>query len=323
MLYVDQRWHGTHGIGRYAKEVTDRLRGPHVDLPVFGSPSSPFDVLAPGRIKLTSRDVIYSPGYNAGLTRATQLVTLHDLIHLQADGARAKLLRLYYERVVKPAVIAAGAVFTVSSTSENAIRKWLGGADVEILNVGNGCSDVFEKTTQDGTAPDYFLYVGNLKPHKNFDVLLQSLLQRPQYRLVAVINDRAIAEEKIRALGLTSRVKIVAGLSDAQLANYYQRSIALLIPSLVEGFGLPAVESLSCGRPVAYSSGCLSVAEIVGNHGVAVHDAASSARWADAMDELTALSPSFRAPSDSWRDQYRWNQVATKVNSHLSHLQNV
>jgi glycosyltransferase involved in cell wall biosynthesis len=273
-------------------------------------------------MRLTSVDLIYSPGYNVGLTRAKQLPTLHDLIHLHADGPKARLMRLYYERVVRPAIIKAGAVFTVSDTSENAIREWLGRADVDVLNVGNGCSELFTDAPATQIESGYFLYVGNLKPHKNLDVVLQSLLQRPEYSLIAVINDKAAAEEKIEFMGLTSQVKVVAGLSDAQLADYYRGSIGLLMPSLIEGFGLPAVESLACGRPVAFSSGCLSVAEIVGCFGIPVEDPSSREQWAVAMDELIARSKGFSAPSASWRNRYRWENVADKVNTHLTLLQN-
>ncbi|MFB9653359.1 glycosyltransferase family 4 protein [Pseudarthrobacter oxydans] len=323
MLYIDQRWRGTHGIGRFASEVTDRLGVDYLPLPVGGSPSSPLDAMSLGRLKLTSVDAIYSPGYNVGMSRAKQYVTLHDLIHLKVEGPRAQLMGLYYERVVKPAVLKARAVFTVSATSENAIREWLGRSEVEVLNVGNGCSDVFMKAPVDDAVLEYFLYVGNLKPHKNFDVILQSLLLRPEYNLIAVINDVDAAKEKIESMGLSSRVKVVSGLSDAQLADYYRGAVGLVMPSLIEGFGLPAVESLACGRPVVFSRGCLSVAEIVGRFGIPVEDPFASEQWAEAMDELICRSGSFEPPNASWRNQYRWASVADKVNSHLSLLQNV
>ena len=176
MLYVDQRWSGNHGIGRFSYEVCSRLPYAYEWLTDDGSPVSPFDVMTPARLRLTSKDTVYSPGYNAGISRATQLVTLHDLIHLEGRGARSVFQRAYYERVVRPTVERAGSVFTVSNTSARVIQDWLTNKDVHVVNVGNGCSEVF---TPEGDLPleprPYFLYVGNLKSHKNFDVVLRAL----------------------------------------------------------------------------------------------------------------------------------------------------
>ncbi|MFF2316486.1 glycosyltransferase family 4 protein [Arthrobacter sp. NPDC058097] len=322
-LYVDQRWLGIHGIGRFAREVSARLSFDYNDLTRSGSPSSPLDVLAPARMRLRQGDVVYSPGYNAGLTRATQILTLHDLIHLDAKGPRAELLKAYYERVVRPTVTRAGSVITVSETSADAISAWLGTSRVRVVNVGNGCSDVFtaagESASREGP---YFLYVGNLKEHKNFDVLLRALKKRPHFRLIAVINDYASAATVIEASGLTRQVEVVSGLSDVELAQYYRGSIGLVMPSLTEGFGLPAVESLSCGRAVAYSKSCSSVAEIVGDFGVPVDRVQDGVSWAEAMDALSDGASAFQAPSSTWRDQYRWSNVAENINTHLAQILN-
>lgn len=319
MLYVDQRWVGKHGIGRFSYEVSSRLRFPYESLTTKGSPVSPFDVISPARLRLRSDDSVYSPGYNAGVTRATQYLTLHDLIHLEGGGARSLLLRAYYERVVRPTVERAGSVFTVSETSARVIQDWLGNSSVRVVNVGNGCSDIFTPAEVNQLKTrEYFLYVGNLKSHKNFGVLLRALQVRPEYSLVAIINDAEAAESTIYEAGVSAQVNVVSGVSDAELADYYRGSLGLLMPSTSEGFGLPAVESLSCGRPVVYSKSCLSVAEIVGEHGVAVDRELDAEGWAEAMDGLLEVQESFNPPSKSWRDQYRWSAVAANVSDHLT-----
>ncbi|XAS71259.1 glycosyltransferase family 1 protein [Micrococcaceae bacterium Sec5.1] len=250
------------------------------------------------------------------MTSATQILTLHDLIHLEMGGSGARRRRLYYEYAVKPAIKRAGSVLTVSETSAGHIRTWLQDSSVEVINVGNGCSDVFahSRSSKQG---DYLLYVGNLKAHKNFDVLLRAIRLRPDYRLVAVVSDRINAEMLIEANGLQGQVKVVSDLEDTQLAGLYQGAIGLVLPSVLEGFGLPAVESLACGRPVAFFRGCQSVAEIVGLHGVAVENHGSGEEWAEAMDQLYGLQGSFEAPGRLWRDQYTWANVSSRVESHL------
>lgn len=321
MLYVDQRWQGRHGIGRFALEVSSRLTIGYESLTNFGTPSSPLDVISPARLRLRAGDLVYSPGYNAGPTRATQILTLHDLIHLHSESRRARLLKSYYELVVRPTVSRAGSVFTVSRTSANVIEEWLNDSSVQVVNVGNGCSDIFSPMGDPASIPSpYFLYVGNLKPHKNFDVLLKALRKRPEYSLVAIINDSANAEAAIEHYGLGARVRVVSGISDVELAELYRGSIGLLMPSLTEGFGLPAVESLSCGRAVAYSKACASVAEIVGDFGVAVEDGVDVEEWANAMDALAESELSFTHPDEKWRNQYKWSNVAGNVSNHLMSL---
>ncbi|MBT2552818.1 glycosyltransferase [Arthrobacter sp. ISL-5] len=192
------------------------------------------------------------------------------------------------------------------------------------MNVGNGCSDIFSPLGDAASIQrPYFLYVGNLKPHKNFDVLLEALRKRPEHSLVAIINDKANAEAAIELSGLSAQARVVSGVSDIELAELYRGSIGLLMPSLTEGFGLPAVESLSCGRAVAYSKTCTSVAEIVGDFGVAVEYGIDAEEWANAMDTLAESELSFTHPDGEWRNQYRWSNVACNVSNHLMSVQSL
>ena len=146
MIYVDDRSAGAHGIARFSREVVSRLPAGVRRLPVRGLATAPFDCVRPGRWRPSSRDVVYVPGPNAGVARALQLLTVHDLIHLH-EGSRLKTL--YYERVVAPRILRAGKVLTVSETSRAAISDWLGrrAGHVEVDVVGNGCSEAFGPPT--------------------------------------------------------------------------------------------------------------------------------------------------------------------------------
>lgn len=318
MLFVDTRWDGAHGIGRFSREVVKRLELPWAPLESGSpAPSSPLDAVNPARIRLSARDAVYSPGYNAGLSRARQFVTLHDMIHLEVPSESSALKRLYYDRVIKPAVVRAGLVFTVSSVSQRAIQNWLGTDHVDVVNVGNGCSDVFHR---DGPVShrfnDYFLYVGNLRPHKNFDVLLKALALRPDFQLVVVCSDESQVMKLAAEAGVADRVHVVSGVSDDDLAALYRGSLGLLFPSTLEGFGLPAAEALSCGVSVAYWSGCESVAEIVGDAGPAVEDSGAAAAWAEAMDSLISHNQS--EPQTQVR--HAWSAVAHRVEAELRRI---
>src|SRR4051812_39789180 len=270
MLYVDCRYRGTHGIGRFAREVIARLPVEFRELPLPGSPG-PADVVRFRALGLGPHDVVYSPGYMTGLTAARTVLTLHDLIHIEDPVERSGLKALYYERVVRPACRRSGLVLTVSDTSRTAIERWLDSPDVRVVNVGNGVSAEFERVRPaERVAPRTFVYVGNLRPHKNFPVLLRALQRRPSYRLHVVCPDRNEAAQLIMAAGVEQQVDVHCTVSDAELARLYTRSCALLMPSTSEGFGLPAAEAMRCGRRPVYWRGCSPVAEIAAGEGIAV-----------------------------------------------------
>lgn len=319
MIVVDDRWLGRHGIARFSSEVLPRLHGASMLRARPKSPTSPLDVLSPTRLRFRRDDVLYSPGFNAGVTRARQVLTLHDLIHLDEPAERSKSKTLYYDLVVRPAVRRAGVVLTVSGTSQARIRDWLGeDSRVDVIDVGNGCSEVFlQRAAIAPSGAGRFLYVGNLKPHKNVEVLFKALAMRPDYRLTLLTGDGDRSEELAVLHGVTDRVQVRHGLDDDALAALYQEHDALLMPSRLEGFGLPALEALAVGRRVGYSSVCASVDEIVGAEGVAVRAALDAGEWASAMDHLLAAGPSRIADASEWQARYRWDGVAQRVGDAL------
>ncbi|MGT2425283.1 glycosyltransferase [Amnibacterium kyonggiense] len=315
-MLIDTSWHGRHGISRFSAEVLRRIHIPRRYITSGASPASPSDILARWRMGLGKHDVVYSPGFNAGVSRARQVLTLHDLIHLEDgdEGSRAK--RAYYERLVRPAVRRAGSVLTVSETSRSAIRAWLQDDDVDVVNVGNGVSDLFFEPTKAERSDHDLLYVGNLKPHKNPSPVFAALRLVPRARLTVVTSDVQGVRAHARANGVEERVRAVGSLSDTELRELYAASTAVVIPSLREGFGLPAVEALAVGTPVIHWRGCDSVTEIVGRHGLAIADKSDARAWADGME--AAMRGHVRAGRpDGWAERWAWDGVARRIDRAL------
>lgn len=310
-LYVDTSRDGVHGIGRYSREVVTRLSHSWTDLGHRFRKPLPVDALNPRRMSLAARDVIYAPGFNAGLSRATQLLTLHDLIHLQVRQEGSALKRLYYEKIVRPAVRKAGVVFTVSETSRQHILEWVRDPLVEVVDTGNGVSLPFSVDGRRWTSDrEYVVYVGNLREHKNVDVVLRALRKVTDIDLVMVTSDRDDAARRLGDLNLLDRVSLLSGIDDSQLASVYRGSLGLVMPSKIEGYGLPAAEAIACGVPVAFWGGCESVAEIVATSGISVGSASDADAWAEAIAALAAV-PSFEPRRRSW------DEVAAVVNARL------
>ncbi|MDR6620804.1 glycosyltransferase involved in cell wall biosynthesis [Sinomonas atrocyanea] len=254
---------------------------------------------------------IYSPGYAGILTAAKQVLTVHDLIHLDIPEV-SELHKAYYQWFLKPLIIKNGIVITVSKTSERRIKSWLGRSSVSVVDCGNGVSEEF---CLDGEVSrlenPYFLYVGSLKPHKQFHLVLEAMRSLPGFSLVVAgpgLRDFVSS----RYSDLTSRVVDVSGSSDETLARYYRGAVATVLPSSLEGFGLPAVESMACGTPVVYFAGCESVAEICNGDGYSFTSLSAAALRRELK---TAAADGLRVslPGSS----YRWSDVASKVSEVL------
>lgn len=317
-LVVDQRWIGQHGIARYSTEVISRLNQNFVSLNSRLSPTSPLDTLIFGRLALPPESVLYSPGFNAGYTVAKQIVTVHDLIHLQDKAEKSFLKKLYYDRIVKPAIKKAGTVFTVSETSAAQIREWVSDDSVQVVVTGCGVSPDFQLEGKgDLRAEGKFLYVGSIKPHKNVEVILRALVDNKNLELLIVTSDFHHANSLISELGVSKQVTILSGLSDKELSALYRSALAVIMPSTLEGFGLPAAEAIACGATVLYWSGCKSVDEIVGKYGVALESSTEEADWSEAMESIAARPQIMMKPNTSWLARYSWDSVATIVNEHL------
>jgi glycosyltransferase involved in cell wall biosynthesis len=315
-IVMDTSWHGRHGISRFSAEVLRRVHIPRRFVTGGASPASPADIIAPWRRRLSKSEVVYTPGFNAGITRARQVLTLHDLIHLEDGDEASRAKRAYYERLVRPAVRRAGTVLTVSETSRRAIQSWLRDDSVDVVNVGNGVSDLFFQPAQAERSGRDLLYVGNLKPHKNPAPVFGAMKLIPDARLTVVTSDVDGVHALSRAHGVEDRVRAVGSLSDSQLCEFYAASTAVVMPSLREGFGLPAVEALAVGTPVIHWSGCDSIGEIVGSHGLAIDNASDGRAWADGI-EAALRGHIWSGRPDGWAERWAWDGVARRIDRSL------
>ena len=124
------------------------------------------------------------------------------------------------------------------------------------------------------------VYVGGLNPHKNLLGLLRALpdviAERPELHLAIVGSTTGEGFwDNVRELKafvadnppLDRHVRFTGYLGDVELVELLNSAAALVFPSLWEGFGLPAVEAMSCGVPVL-ASDCASLPEVVGDAGL-------------------------------------------------------
>jgi glycosyltransferase involved in cell wall biosynthesis len=313
----DGRWSGSHGIGRFASELGQRLD--RQLLVAGGQPMSPFD---PFRLSISrySRDQWFlSPGYNAPFfDRLPYVVTVHDLNHIDRIDNSGVLKRIYYGVVLRRIVKAARAVLTVSEFSRARIVEWFGIPADKVFNVGNGVSIGFRPDgARHSPTYEYFLCVSNRRGHKNELGLLQAFARSNSHRSVKLIFTGEATSELLAhaaALGIGSRLVFSGRVTEEGLAELYRGALSLVFPSLYEGFGLPIVEAFACGTPVI-TSNVTSMPEIAGDAALLV-DPTSVNEIAAAMDQLYA-HPELReelSRKGMLRAQaFSWDSVAERV----------
>lgn len=274
-FFFDARWIGDHGIGRVARMLDHKLALPRLN--IGGSPSSPFDAL---RLlfaivfKTPAKSCVFSPGYNAPLfIFKPYIFMIYDLNHIDRAENSSRLKRIYYALIMRRACRNAAAVMTVSEYSKARIMKWAGVPEDQIINVGIGVDNAYSPNVV-AHAPgySYLLCVSNRRAHKNEPRVLEAFVRAkidPAIRLV-LTGDATDSLMAIAAkLGIAQRLVFAGRVPEVDLPGYYRGAIALVFPSLYEGFGLPAIEAMACGVPVL-TSNTTSLPEAAGDAAIQV-----------------------------------------------------
>lgn len=207
------------------------------------------------------------------------VVGVHDTIaddfpELTLPSARDRMFWRIKERV---AVRRATRLFTVSEASRRALADRFGLPLEGVAIVPEAPDPVFfpraPETVARGLASidlahekPFLLFAGGVSPHKNLPTLLDAYARLVRSRAtpprLVLVGDLASdpylsaasdVRDQIERLGLQSSVVLPGFVSDETLACLYTAAAAVVLPSLAEGFGLPAVEAAACGAPTILS----------------------------------------------------------------------
>jgi glycosyltransferase involved in cell wall biosynthesis len=233
------------------------------------------ELIAVGRaVDRAAIDLFHAPHYVVPFTRAPLVVTIHDLIHLRH---RNPLARLYASQMLRRAIRRSRRVLTVSEAVKDDIVTTFGCASDHVIVTPNGVGVQFSAEGAK-TEGRYFLYVGNDKPHKNVDLLVDALAHVDGVSLV-------MTGAPFARFASRERVVVTGFVGEGELAALYRGAIALVMPSREEGFGLPALEAMASGCAVI-TSNASALVEITGD--AALHVEANIDALGDAMRRVAS-----------------------------------
>jgi len=213
--------------------------------------------------------------------------TVHHPITSDRDIALASakkftqrlLIRRWHSflRMQKKVIRHLNHVVTVSKRSRIDIATAFGVSRSNLTVVYNGIdTDEFRPIPEISRKPFRIMATASADtPLKGLDYLLQAVAKLtdlyPELDLLVVgkLKEDGESHNLIKQLGIESRLKFVSGIDTEQLVRYYAEAAIVVVPSVYEGFGLPAGEAMASGVPVIATEGG-ALPEVVGDAGILV-----------------------------------------------------
>jgi glycosyltransferase involved in cell wall biosynthesis len=255
-------------------------------------------------LAVRSASVFCAPHYNLPVFRTGPIVvTIHDLTHLLFPTYRSTLrARIYANAMLRIASARAARVIVPSHYTRDCIIERLGVDPEKMCVIPCAVGESFRPQPKSqaaetvrtccGITLPYVLFVGSAAPHKNLITLLKAYeLLSSKYRdtpqLILVLpsgSTETWSTPELRSLMATPGVHCLHSVSDKLLASLYSAAMMTVVPSFEEGFGLPVIESMACGTPVACSRAA-SLPEVAGDNAI-YFDPGSPEDVAWAIDQL-------------------------------------
>jgi glycosyltransferase involved in cell wall biosynthesis len=252
------------------------------------------------------------------------IVLVHDFAYLEmpAVSLRNKLSAwmLYMAHYIS--LLKATTIIAVSHSSKESALKHFSISPDKIHVIYNGFAPYSHIPKKIETPEPFFLFVGVLKERKNVDNIIRGFAHfantNKTHSLVIAGNDKgeyaASLKKLTYELGLSSRIRFLGYVTDAEREYLYTQAFAFVFPSLIEGFGIPVLEAMHKGVPVITSNkGAL--AEVAGDAALLV-DPLDPAAIAEAMESLVAdkmLREEYARKGRERAAHFSWQKTAREM----------
>ena len=243
------------------------------------------------RILREKPDVIHPTYYYSSLRNLNQriktptVLTVYDLIHerfpAQMDpyGKQVKLKKMALER--------ADAIICISESTKADLQKYYRIPDERITVIHLGCEFNAIQNPPEAAERPYLLYVGERNFYKNFERTAEAFAKvhqaHPELQLRCIGGQEFSAAENrmFHEHGIQDSITRAGHIEDGLIQKVYAQAVAVVYPSLYEGFGIPILEGMTCGTPVLTSNRS-SMPEVAGDAAI-LFDPYSCDQIAEAM----------------------------------------
>jgi glycosyltransferase involved in cell wall biosynthesis len=260
----------------------------------------------------------YLPLFSGG---ARRVVTLHDMVPFRYPEMDPLKFVIYLRIMFRLAARCADRVVAVSRAAALELESILGLPEANIAVIPNGVAPIFRPLAHREPKRPYLLGVGARIPRKNFAGLIRA---HALLRERGFLHDLVLAgppgmsqpelDQLVKDLGNREYVSFANYPTDEELLVLYNEATAFVYPSYYEGFGIPVLEAMACGTPVACSD-CSSMPEVAGDAAL-TFDPRSPAAIADACQRLltdSTLRATLVERGQLRAAQYTWDAAATRL----------
>lgn len=213
---------------------------------------------------LSSGDIFHSTCYRIPDTkgRLKTVTTVHDFTYEEVIGGLPRAVHSWQKN---RAIHASDSIICVSNNTRLDLEKYLPSVRGKRIHViHNGVAD-FYRPIADVKKLEYLLFVGQRGGYKNFQALIKAVQPMNEISIRCVGGgDFTKKEKEMLAASIPGRYSHLGYLSNEALNLAYNQALALVYPSVYEGFGIPVVEAMRAGCPVV-AVNCSSIPEVAGN----------------------------------------------------------
>jgi glycosyltransferase involved in cell wall biosynthesis len=209
------------------------------------------------------RRLLWSPGNTGPVGVRRQVLTVHDMASLDHPEWFERKFALWYSALLPRLIRNVRAIITVSHFSKERIVRLTGVKPERVNVIFNGVDRRFRPAEPkivkqvrsyfnlDGP---YILFVGSLEPRKNLRILFEAWrLGGFDGATLAVVGAGGHLFPRLQLDSIPEGVRMLGCVEDDVLPALYSGSAGFVYPSIYEGFGLPPLEAMACGCPVAVS----------------------------------------------------------------------
>jgi alpha-1,3-rhamnosyl/mannosyltransferase len=271
----------------------------------------------PRRLRDRKIDLYYAPSFllPAFPGARTEVICVHDLAWRILPRTKSFRFRAYMNRRQPAALKRASRVVCVSNATKRDLLAHYGDivAEERVRVVPNGVDlSVFRPDPSDRSDDmPYLAVIGNQDPRKNVGTLLEAFpifrARLRAFRLVMVGPGHPPAPRP-------AAVDVLGYLEEEALASVYRRAVMVVQPSLYEGFGLPVLEAMACGTPVACAD--IDVFREVAGEAARYFDPRTPASIAKTMEEVAkddALRADMIAKGLARAALFPWDETARRL----------